>query len=132
MISHSRPGRAEDSRQARHGSPTSRTMGDFKEALDRDLSGGEQIRTELCSGAEAEQGEAVVSAWLRKVDGSFATVPRLREMLRPTEYPSGMSATYEGLSEEEGRSVWRVEVRLQDLQPLLVVVAPYVEALRGA
>jgi len=72
----------------------------------------------------------MASAWADTVDHSFAPIPRLREMLS-SGYPAGMFATYEGLSEEESKILWRVDQRLREMQPLLTVIAPYVEALQG-
>ena len=103
------------------------TMADFKQALDTDLTEGEHMRGQLFA-RTAERGDAMVGNWVRAVDESFVAVPRLREMLRSDD-PAGMFATYEGLSEEESKTLWRVDGRLRDLQPLLTVIAPYVEAL---
>jgi hypothetical protein len=105
------------------------TMADFKQALDTDLTKGEHIRDELFA-RTAERGDEGVNAWVDTVNNLFSTVPRLREMLRGDD-PAGMFATYEGLSDEESKVLWRVDQRLRALQPLLTVVAPYVEALRG-
>jgi hypothetical protein len=107
------------------------TMGKFKQDLDAELTEGERIRGELFTHVlDADQGDTTVRAWLRGVDNSFAPVPRLRQMLR-NPYPAGASATYEDLSEAESRNVWHVDLRLQELQPLLAAVAPYVQALKG-
>lgn len=106
-------------------------MGDFKQALDIHLGDGEHIRRELFDRSlDAEQGEAMVGAWLRAVNDSFEPVPRLLGMSQDNSL-AGMFATYEGLPDDESRNVWRVDVRLQDLQPLLTAVTPYVEALQG-
>ena len=105
------------------------TMANFKQALDTDLTEGEHISGELLA-QTVERGDAMVSAWVRGVEESFVDVSRLREMLR-SDNSAGMFATYEGLSEEESKTLWRVDCRLRELQPLLAVIAPYVEALKG-
>lgn len=104
----------------------------FRLALDARLTVGERLRMELFSHTlNVELGKVKVAAWLQEVDKAFSTVPRLREMLRGGASPAGMWATYEGVSEGESKNIWRLDERLQHLQPLLTVVAPYVEALRG-
>jgi hypothetical protein len=104
----------------------------FRGDLDGRLAEGERLRTDLFSHTlEVEQGRAKVSAWLKDVDDALAPVPRYRDVLRGAVSPAHMFATYEGISEEESKVVWRLDERLQHLQPLLTVVAPYEEALRG-
>lgn len=104
----------------------------FRLGLDVQLSEGEHIRGELFDdGLDAARGSELVRAWLRAVDEVFSPVPRLRDMLQ-SDLPHGMAASYEGLSEEESRNVWHVDVQHQRMQPLLTVVTPYVEALKGA
>jgi hypothetical protein len=104
----------------------------FRQALDACLTEGERLRAELFAHTlDVEAGKAKVAAWLQDVDDSLAPVPRYREVLRGAVSPASQWATYEGISEEESKTVWRLDERLQHLQPLLTVVAPYVEALRG-
>ncbi len=104
----------------------------FRQALDARLADGEHLRAELFSQAlDVAEGKAKVTAWLKDVDDSLAPVPRYREVLRGAVSQGDQWATYEGISEEESKVVWRLDERLQHLQPLLTVVAPYVEALRG-
>lgn len=107
-------------------------MAALRQALDARLSEGERLRTELFSHTlDVEEGKAKVTAWLWDVDDSLAPVPKYRDVLRGAVSPEDQWATYEGISEEESKVVWRLDERLQHLQPLLTVVAPYVEALRG-
>jgi hypothetical protein len=104
----------------------------FRKALDVRLTEGERLHTELFAHAlDVAEGKAKVTAWLKDVDDSLAPVPRYREVLRDAVSPEDQWATYEGISEDESKVVWRLDERLQHLQPLLTVVAPYVEALRG-
>lgn len=104
----------------------------LRSALDARLTEGEHLRTELFSHVlDVKEGRAKVTAWLEDVDDALAPVPRYREVLRGAVSPEDQWATYEGISEEESEVVWRLDERLQHLQPLLTVVAPYVEALRG-
>jgi hypothetical protein len=108
------------------------TMTAFRQALDAHLTEGESLRNKLFPPTlDVTEGEAKVTAWLKDVDDSLAPVPRYRDVLRGAISPAHMFATYEGISEEEGKVVWRLDERLQHLQPLLTLVAPYVEALRG-
>ncbi len=109
------------------------TMTAFRRDLDARLTEGERLRTELFSQTldVEEEGRAKVTAWLKDVDDSLAPVPKYRDVLRGAVSPEDQWATYEGISEEESKVVWRLDERLQHLQPLLTVVAPYVEALLG-
>jgi hypothetical protein len=108
------------------------TMMAFQQALDLRLTEGERLRSELFSKMYGiEMSTAKVVDWLQSVDDSLAPLPRYRDILRGAVSPEDQWATYEGMSEEEGKIVWRLDQRLQHLQPLLAVVAPYVEALRG-
>ena len=104
----------------------------FRQALDTRLTEGERLRTELFSHTlDVQDGRAKVTTWLQDVDDSLAPVPRYRDVLRGAVSPAHMFATYEGISEEESKVIWRLDERLEHLQPLLTVVAPYVEALRS-
>ncbi len=104
----------------------------FRAALGARLTEGEHLRIELFSHTlDVKEGRAKVTAWLRDVDDALAPVPRYRDVLRGAVSPSHMFATYEGITEEKSKVVWGLDERLQHLQPLLTVVAPYVEALRG-
>jgi hypothetical protein len=104
-------------------------MATFKQALDASLTAGERLREELF--ARPPESEARVEAWLREIDASLATLPRLLEVVKADGAP-GMSASYEGMSEEQNRVIWRLDRHLQNMQPLLTALAPYVEALEGA
>jgi hypothetical protein len=104
----------------------------FRQALDARLAEGERLRTELFAHTlDVDGGKAKVTAWLQDVDDALAPVPRFRDVLPGAVSPEDQWATYEGISEDESKSVWRLDERLQHLQPLLTVVAPYVEALKG-
>jgi hypothetical protein len=108
------------------------TMTAFQQALDLRLTEGERVRTELFSKLYGiEFNTAKVEVWLQSVDDSLSPLPRYRDILRGAVSPPYVFATYEGMSEEESKVVWWLDERLQHLQPLLTVIAPYVEALRG-
>ena len=104
------------------------TMAGFTKALDANLTDGERLREELFD-RPIEQA-ALVDVWLRAVDDSLGTVPRLLEVVKADGAP-GMSASYEGMSEEQSKMIWRLDRHLQNMQPLLTALVPYVEALES-
>lgn len=104
----------------------------FRQDLGAHLAEGERLRTELFSRAlDLENGRTRVTAWRKDVDDALAPVPRYRDALRKAASPPHRFATYEGISQEESKVVWRLDEHLQYLQPLLTAIEPFVEALKG-
>jgi len=103
-------------------------MAAFKTALDASLTEGERLRGELFE-RPTEETEAV-DVWLQAVDDSLGAMPRLLEIIRSDDTPR-MSASYEGMSEEQSKVLWLLDRHLRSMQPLLAALAPYVEALEG-
>jgi len=109
-----------------------KTMTAFRQALDEHLTEGESLRNKLFPPTlDVTEGEAKVTAWLQDVDDSLSAIPRYRDVLRAAVSPEHQWATYEDISEQESKNLWRLDQPLQYLQPLLTGVALYVEALRG-
>lgn len=104
-------------------------MAGFTRALDTTLTDGERLRNELFD--QPTEQDARVDAWLRSVDDSLGTLPRLLEVVKADGAP-GMSASYDGMSDEQSKVIWRLDRHLQNMQPLLTALAPYVEALESA
>jgi hypothetical protein len=104
----------------------------FRQDLGTDISEGEAMRGEVFDAAKLDRdnAEAKVNAWLECVQETFASVPELRGL--PTSpYAPGLMMGYEGLSQEQSVPVWRLYSRLDELGPVLDVIAPYVQALKG-
>jgi hypothetical protein len=108
------------------------TTNGFRRDLEVDINEGEAMRAEVFEEAKHDRGsaEARVAAWLRLDQETFDPVPELRE-LPSSQHPAGMMVGYAGLSQEESVPVWRLDRRLQELGPVLTVILPYVQALKG-
>lgn len=104
----------------------------FDAELQTNLSGGEELRAIFFADERFDRGEsdAAVKRWLGAVEQTFAIVPELRAMVRNVS-PAGASAGYEGLSEEQAASLWPLDLRLEELRPLVSWIREFVAALQG-
>jgi hypothetical protein len=107
-------------------------MNGFRQDVGTAIAEGDAMRGDVFEAAKVDRAsaEAKVNSWLGLVQEAFGSVSELRGL--PTSpYAPGIMVGYEGLSQEQSVPVWRLYSRLDELGPVLYIVAPYVQALKG-
>jgi len=105
----------------------------FDAELESNLTDGEELRAAFFADEafDCEASNSKVKRWLGSVERSFTIAPELRAMVRNSN-PAGDSAGYEGLSEEQAASLWPLDLRLEELRPLVSQISEFVATLQGA